>query len=229
MHDYTKNPDWMKNLMSNNAPETFNEKLLLIENTLNNKGNFTYSNTNYLFLEKIVESVTKKPFQEVFNKFYSKIDLPNIKIGVNEEGLEAYFGQTEKGSSKVSAWREYYGFDGGVYTNSKTLDTFLTKLYKDISILKPSTIAQMETWTKMEPMTIPIGSGVIYKYGYGVMKLTYNDQEYVGHPGGTLKYQSFVFYNAKKDISISVVSNCSGRYFNNIFFQELIPAILDEL
>jgi CubicO group peptidase (beta-lactamase class C family) len=78
-------------------------------------------------------------------------------------------------------------------------------------------------------MSIPIGSGEISEYGNGIMKLTYEGQEYVGHFGSTLKYQSMVFYNSANNISISVVTNCSGPYFNKVFFQELIPAILDEL
>ncbi|WP_456438744.1 serine hydrolase [Psychroserpens sp.] len=81
-----------------------------------------------------------------------------------------------------------------------------------------------------ESMTVPIeNNGIISEYGYGIMKLTYNEQEYIGHTGGSLKYQSMVFYNTEKNISISILTNCSGSYFNNVFFQELIPAILDEL
>ncbi len=55
------------------------------------------------------------------------------------------------------------------------------------------------------------------------------NKEYIGHFGSTLKYQSMVIYNPEKNISISIVTNCSGKYFNNVFFQELIPARLDEL
>ncbi|WP_456437750.1 serine hydrolase domain-containing protein [Psychroserpens sp.] len=230
LSDYTQNPNWMESLLNNNAPETFEEKVLLVENTTNNSGTFSYSNTNYLFLQKIVETITSESYDVVFNEFYESINLSNIKIGINENGLEAFFGQTEEASPNVSAWREYYGYDGGAYADSKTLDKFLTKLYRDKSILEPSTIEQMEEWISSEPMTVPIGNnGIISEYGYGIMKLTYNEQEYIGHFGSTLKYQSMVFYNTEKDISISIVTNCSGRHFNNVFFQELIPAILDEL
>ncbi len=229
LSDYTKNPDWMKSVMNNNAPKTFDEKVLLIEDTLKNSGSFSYSNTNYLFLQKIVETITNKPYEVFFNEFYKNIDLSNIKIGINENGLQSFFGQTDEACSDVSSWREYYGYDGGAYTDTKTLDKFLTKLYRDKSILKSSTISQMEEWIAMEPMTIPIGKGIISEYGYGIMKLTYNEQEYIGHFGSTLKYQSMVMYNPKRNISISIATNCSGRYFNNVFFQELIPAILDEL
>lgn len=229
LSDYTKNPDWMKSLMSDNAPKTFEEKVLLINDTLENSGSFSYNNTNYLFLQKIVETVTDQPYDVYFNNFYTSNNLSDIKMGIDENGLQAFFGQTEQASPDVSAWREYYGFDGGAFTDTKTLDSFLTKLYRDKSILESSTISEMEEWIEMESMTIPIGNGIISEYGNGIMKLTYNGDEYIGHFGGTLKYQSMVFYNLKKNISISVATNCSGRHFNNVFFQELIPAILDEL
>lgn len=229
LSDYTKNPDWMKSLMSDNAPKTFEEKVLLINDTLENSGSFSYNNTNYLFLQKIVETVTDQPYDVYFNNFYTSNNLSDIKMGIDENGLQAFFGQTEQASPDVSAWREYYGFDGGAFTDTKTLDSFLTKLYRDKSILESSTISEMEEWIEMESMTIPIGNGIVSEYGNGIMKLTYNGDEYIGHFGGTLKYQSMVFYNLKKNISISVATNCSGRHFNNVFFQELIPAILDEL
>ncbi len=33
LSDYTKNPDWMKSVMNNNAPKIFEEKVLFIEDT----------------------------------------------------------------------------------------------------------------------------------------------------------------------------------------------------
>jgi len=218
----------IKNLLNHTSGLSDYTKLLINDST-ENSGSFSYSNTNYLFLQKIVEIVTDEPYKLFFNNFYKNNNLSNIKMGIDENDLQAFFGQTEEGSSDVSAWREYYGYDGGAYTDTKTLDNFLTKLYRDKSILKSGTITQMEEWIAMEPMTIPIGNGIISEYGYGIMKLTYNKQKYIGHFGSTLKYQSMVFYNPEKNISISIVTNCSGRYFNNVFFQELIPAILDEL
>ena len=204
--------------------------MLLIENTTENSKSFLYKgNTNYLFLQKVVEIITKQSYEVAFNNFYSDNNLSNIKMGIDESGLQAFFGQTEQESSDVSSWREYYGFDGGAFAQTKVLDSFLTKLYRDKSILKSSTLAEMEQWTAMKPMTIPVGSGIISEYGNGIMKLSYNEQEYIGHFGSTLKYQSMVFFNSQKDIAISIATNCSGKHFNQIFFQELIPAILDEL
>lgn len=165
LSDYTKNPDWITRVMNGNAPKTFDEKVLLINDTTEISDSFSYSNTNYLFLQKIVESVTNESFEVFFNNFYKNNNLSNIKMGIDENGLQAFFGQTEEASPEVSVWREYYGFDGGAFTDTKTLNNFLTKLFRDKSILKPSTILEMEKWTAMEPMTVQIGSGIISEYG----------------------------------------------------------------
>ena len=229
LSDYTKNPEWIKAVMNANAPDIFGDKLKLVNDSLNNYGSFSYSNTNYLFLQKIVENLTGHTYEDYFNTFYSTNGFPGIKTGYDENGLQAFFGQNDQAVSNVSDWREHYGFDGGAYSDTKALDRFLIKLFKDKSILKPVTLSKMYDWINMESMSIPIGSGKISEYGNGIMKLTYEGQEYVGHFGSTLKYQSMVFYNSANNISISVVTNCSGPYFNKVFFQELIPAILDEL
>lgn len=230
LSDYTQNPSWIESVINHNAPETFEEKMLLVNDTLENTGSFSYCNTNYLLLQKVVETITGEPYNIAFNNFYSDNNLSEIKMGIDENGLQAFFGQTQQASSDVSDWREYNSFPGGAFTTTKTLDKFLTKLYRDESILNSSTISQMEEWMASEPMTVPIGNkGIISEYGNGIMKLKYNEQEYIGHTGSSLKYQSIVFYNLKKDISISILTNCSGRYFNNVFFQELIPEILEEL
>lgn len=229
LSDYTKNPDWITRVINKNAPKKFEEKILLINDTIKNSGVFSYCNTNFLFLEKIVETITGVSYEVAFNNFYSANNLSDIQMGINEDGLQAFFGQTEQARSDVSAWREYYGFDGGAFTDTKTLDDFLTKLFRDKSILKSSTLSEMEEWKEMGTMTIPIGSGKISEYGNGIMKLIYKEQEYIGHFGSTLKYQSLALYNSDKNISISIATNCSGKHFNNVFFQELIPVILDEL
>jgi CubicO group peptidase (beta-lactamase class C family) len=227
--DYTKNPGWMENLMDDNVPKTFEEKVSLIDETLENRGSFSYSNTNYIFLQKIVEILTDQPYDAYFNRFYASNGLSAIKMGIDETGLQAFFGQTDRESLDVSNWREHYGFDGGAFTDSKALDRFLTKLYRDKSLLEPKTIEEMNEWIEMDLMTIPIGNGIISAYGNGIMRLSYGGEAFIGHFGSTLKYQSMVFFNTKKNISISMVTNCSGRYYNNVFFQELIPAILDDL
>ncbi len=229
LSDYTKDPQWIENVMNDEPPKTFEKKLSMVDQVLIKKDTFSYSNTHYLILEKIVESITGKPFNKAFNDFYEELGLSGIELRTTAPGLQAFFAQTDKASSDVSHWEEHYGFDAGVYSTPGELSRFLKLLFTDRSVLDQNTLSQMKEWIPMQQMSIPVGAGIISAYGNGIMKLSYNGKVYIGHSGGTLKYQSFVFFNEDDDIAVSITTNCSGRYYNNIFFQELIPAILGEL
>lgn len=226
--DYTKHPEWGSAVVAGNAPKTFEEKIKYMGGGLNQSGSFVYSNSNYLFLEKVIESVDGQSYEKSFNDFYSGLGL-DISIGATPSGLQSFYGPTENASSDVSEWAEGYGFDGGAYTNSIELNNFLKKLFLEKSILSSGSLAILKEWVSMGTMTIPIGTGDIEEYGNGLMKLSYKADNYLGHFGGTLKYQSFVFYNPESNATISIMTNCSGQHYNNVFFQEIVPAVLDGL
>ncbi|MFK7750318.1 MAG: serine hydrolase domain-containing protein [Kordia sp.] len=228
--DYTQNPQWIQKVINGQAPKTFAEKLAFINTEQNHTNTFSYSNTNYVFLEEIVSKITKQSFKEAFNNFYKNLGFETIQIGETPENTIAFFAQDEKKSSDVSQWREHYGFDGGAFATTEEMNLFLHKMFVEKSILQQSSLHTMQTWISMQPMEIPIGkAGKIAAYGYGIMKLTYKNETYIGHSGGTLKYQSFLFYNEANNTAISFTTNCSGLHYNNVFFQEMIPVILDRL
>lgn len=227
LSDYSKHPTWIQRIIDEDPPINFEQKILLVDSSLSNTGTFSYSNTNYLFLEKAVESITNQPFHTVFDDFYSDLGLPNIKMGNANPNLQSFFAQTAESSQSAAKWKEHHGFAGSAYADPKELNRFLHKLLVAKTILADSAISLMKEWVTIQPAAIPIGAGSIGEYGNGLMKLQYHGQEYIGHYGDTLKYQSFVFFNEKTQTSISVTTNCSGQYYNNIFFQELIPKIID--
>ena len=226
--DYTKNPKWIESVTAGNAPKTFEEKLALIGGGTAPTRTFSYSNSNFVVLEKVVEALSGMSFEEAFNDFYQGLGLPTITMGSNQAELQAFYAETSSASANVSHWEEHYGFDGGAYATPAELEKFLQMLFISQSILSTNSISQMQDWIPMQP-SIPIGSSSISEYGLGIMKLEYEGKTYLGHFGGTLKYQSFVFFDDENKVGVSMVTNCSGRHYNNVFFQELVPAVLDEL
>ncbi|MEM9361958.1 MAG: serine hydrolase domain-containing protein [Bacteroidota bacterium] len=230
LHDFTKHPSWIQRVINDKTPRTFGEKIELVDNQLNPRGVFEYSNTNYLVLEKVVESITGTNFIKVFNDFYADHNLSEIQLGRPDKEIQGFFARELETVANVSGWREYYGYAGEAYTTSMGLYKFSKALFIENSILNQESMNQLKEWISMGSNSIPIGSkGKIMDYGNGSMRLFYDGKEYVGHSGGTLKYQSFLFVNEKEKTSINIVTNCSGRYYNNVFFQEVIPAILEEL
>ena len=171
--DYSKHPEWIEKVINENPPKDFDQKRLLIDSSLANTGTFSYSNTNYLFLEKVVESITNQPFNIAFDDFYQNVGLPEIKMGKSDPTLQSFFAQTAESSQSSSRWKEYHGFAGSAYSNPKELNRFLHKLLVAKTILSDSTITQMKKWIPIQPAPIPIGSGSIGEYGNGVMRLQY--------------------------------------------------------
>jgi CubicO group peptidase (beta-lactamase class C family) len=119
LSDYTKNPKWIQQVINAQAPMIFAEKLRLINTKQDYSGTFTYSNTNYTFLEEIIFRITDQSYYGIFNDFYKELGLETIQIGEIPAGAIAFFAQTDKKSSNVSNWREHYGFDGGAYATTK--------------------------------------------------------------------------------------------------------------
>jgi len=227
--DYTKHAQWGTTVINGEAPSTFEEKWSFVSNSAQDLGEFSYSNTNYLLLEKVVEAAVQKPYNEVFDGYFAALGVPGIRLSTLPEGLQAYYAANGQGSAEVSGWQEHYGFDGGAYASPTDLNTLLIKLFQKKSVLGKGTLAKMKQWVAMGDLEIPIGDGRLHQYGHGIMQLSYGKDTYIGHSGGTLKYQSFMFYNTNKNIAVSVLTNCSGQYYNNVFFQEVLPAILASL
>jgi D-alanyl-D-alanine carboxypeptidase len=223
--DYTKHPEWIRGVVEGKAAQSFEEKLKLVNLEVGNSGTFAYSNTNYLLLEKVIETLSGKNYRQAFNDFYAGHGLPEISLQ-EPEGLKGFFAQQEKQISDVSHWQEYYGYDGGAYATAEAMQSFLNKLFMEKTLLSAETLALMQSYLSMEPTTIPVGEGRIHQYGYGLMKLDYQGQQWVGHAGGTLKYQSFVFHQPETQTSVSLLTNCSGQYYNRVFYKELLPIIL---
>lgn len=228
--DYANNPEWLSFVVSGSAPKTFQEKLqsILKKNKIEIKttNSFSYSNTNYLVLEHVMEVLAAGDAVEAFNGFYKSHDL-NISIPREPLLLKAYFANAKNRVNEVSVLNEYYGFDGGAYSSPVELVKLLQKLFTSESVLSSETKNVMLDWRPMAPRTIAVGDGEITHYGLGVMKLQYRGNTLIGHMGGTLKYQCFAFYDAENDTAFVLITNGSGRYYNNGFFQELVPEILD--
>jgi D-alanyl-D-alanine carboxypeptidase len=223
--DYANNPNWLKLIGENNAPITFNEKIKLVNSTLNSPGSFSYSNSNYLLLEKIIENITNLKYQEAFNQYYHRLNL-DISLGRPDIKLQAFFATTDKNSNDVSMLKENYGYDGGAYTTPIELLTLFSMLINN-SILSQNSMSIMQSWGAISPYEISIGSGNITSYGAGLMRLIFKNKSYIGHMGGTLKYQSFAFFNPDNKSVIIMMTNSSGRHYNNAFFQALVPNVID--
>ena len=221
--DYTQNPAWLKGAGNGNAPATTREKIALIPSDNNYTfGQFRYSNSNYILLQQILEQVSDQPAQKIFNDFYASIGLPGITLDTGDVHGQAFYAQNAVSSQNVSAWQERYGFDGAAYATANDLVTVLKKVFIEKTVLQEGSLSAMTTWTTMGERPLRYGDVTIDRYGLGLMQFQLGDRTFVGHPGGTLKYQSFVFIEPATGTTIILLTNGAGQHYTKVFFSKIL-------
>jgi CubicO group peptidase (beta-lactamase class C family) len=221
--DYTQNPAWLEATLNGKAPATTREKIALIPSDNNyTLGQFRYSNSNYILLQQILEQVSGQPAQKIFNDFYVSIGLPGIRLDTGDMHGQAFHAQNALSSQNVSAWQEHYGFDGAAYASADDLVTLLKKVFIGKTILQEGSLTAMTTWTTMGDRPLRYGDVTIDRYGLGLMQFQLGDRTFVGHPGGTLKYQSFVFIEPATGTTIILLTNGAGQHYTKVFFSSIL-------
>jgi D-alanyl-D-alanine carboxypeptidase len=229
IQDYTRDKNWGTLVWKNQTPATFEERRQLIDKEFVAQNKFHYSNSNYLILEKIVEKVTNVSYHVAFNQFYQDHGLDTIRMMIGKDDTQAFFAQDKGVANDITKTQEVYGYAGDAQASAIDLARFIDKLFIQKSILKETSLALLQNWISMKPTIIPVGKGKLHKYGLGIMQLEFGKDNYIGHSGGTLKYQSFLFYRPEDNLIITAITNCSGQHYNKTFVQEIIPAILKRI
>jgi D-alanyl-D-alanine carboxypeptidase len=221
--DYTQNPAWFEGARNGHAPATTREKIALIP-TDNNYifGQFRYSNSNYILLQQILEHVIGQAAQKTFNDFYVSLGLPGITLDTGDVHGQAFNAQDILSSQNVSEMQEHFGFDGGAYASANDLAAVLKKVFIEKTILQEESMTAMTTWTTMGDRPLRYGDVIIDRYGLGLMQFQLGDRIFVGHPGGTLKYQSFVFIEPATGTTLVLLTNGAGQHYTKVFFLSIL-------
>jgi len=215
--------------MAAHPPQSLDDKLHLIPppDTSFRLGKFSYSNTNYVILQKIIEKVSGRQSSDVFNDFCTRYGLANTTLTRPAGTQQAYFSKVKDQTADVSAWEENYGFEGGAYSTVDDLAKLLKLVFIDKKIITDTSLTQMMQWTDMDKFKVNFGYGQSNNYGLGLAQLKVKDHLFIGHSGGSLKYQSFVFIEPATNKEIILLTNCSGQNYNNVFFINLIGQLMD--
>ena len=228
--DYIQNPDWIKMAMAALPPKNTTEKVKLIAapDSTFKLGRFSYSSSNFVILEMILESITHHKATDIFNAFYAQLGLTHTSFNKPTTGNQAFFAQTVDGVSNVSAWEEDYGFEGGAYSTTEDLSKLMQLIFIDKTVINSKSLANMQTWTDTDKFKLNYGNGKITHYGLGLMKYELGGRTFIGHPGSTLKYQSFAFIEPATGIQVILLTNCSGKHYNHAVLIEIIDQIISQ-
>lgn len=176
---------------------------------------FSYSNTNYLLLGMIIETISGKPYYEAIReRFLDPLALTSFNIPPYEpfpqpvahlwldldddnilDDAHIYF-------SDWPSWYSAAGPAGAYFASPAHLARWMYLLMRG-DLLAPATMAQMKT-----TVTTPFNGGT--RYGLGVMERNIGGLKGYGH-GGDAGYSASAWYFPDKDISISVLNNDGSK------------------
>jgi CubicO group peptidase (beta-lactamase class C family) len=177
-----------------------------------------YSNSGYYLLSRILEKVTKKPYNVLLKEnITSKADMKNT-FSVLDNPTNV-FRSYEKEDGK---WKEKEDFDfhnciglGDIVSTPNDLNIFINALFNNKFLKK-------ETLDKMKPKP-----GSKLDFGLGIMAVPFYNQVSFGHGGDTAGSHSIAAYSTKEDYSISMVINGEEYPHNNISIG-ILSIIYDE-
>jgi D-alanyl-D-alanine carboxypeptidase len=167
-----------------------------------------YSDTNYQLLGMIIEAVTGKPLERVYDAFFFRsLGLEHTWLaGYSEPRVEPPAAPADVFAGDLSIARVRsngaYWADGGIISTAEEAVLFL-KALKEGRIIRSDTLERMHTWRPL--------SNLPFQYGYGT---TYVDFSFINpgtHPppvwGHSGSPGSFLYYSEDLDLYMAGTVN----------------------
>jgi len=192
---------------------------------------WTYSNTDYILLGRIIEQATGQSWREILReRIIEKLNLENTLLP--EPGDLSIPGNYAHGYMDLGAGLvDVTGVDpsmadaaGGsaLVTTTTDLTRFLDAVLAGEFFQNTGTLAEMLSFVDVPEGSTPI-SGLI-GYGLAMMKSSFPGSiEMIGHSGDTAGFSAFAFHLPAEGITIS--GEINGWNPSGILFRVLLPAL----
>jgi D-alanyl-D-alanine carboxypeptidase len=175
---------------------------------------YQYCNTNIVLLGLLLEKVTgKSAHQVIYDKILIPLQLHNT-----------YWGSTYFLTSPYCRGYNYYAL--GVQTDVTNWNPSYTYTAGQMV----STIHDMKKWAKLNAEGILLSEEMkaerfsFAPEGYGFCLMQVNEN-WIGHEGIIMGYNSEVFYNAAKKTTLVIYSNSNDNLPANALMAKLIPLL----
>lgn len=171
-----------------------------------------YSNTGYVLLATIVESVSRKPF-EVFLKerIFEPVGMTNTSVYKFVDGQDPkmplrVFGFSEENGERILHDSHFLNFaqgDGGVYSTLEDLLRWDRILHTD-ELVTAATLDRIFTAGKLN-------NGEALEYGFGwFLDNTNPRNEIVYHGGGWVGFGTYIYRDISRESCFIVLTNNSN-------------------
>jgi D-alanyl-D-alanine carboxypeptidase len=172
-----------------------------------------YSNTNYILLGMVIESVEGRPFYEVFeDKIFKPLQLEMTQFaasdpvpdGIVRGYIDLYSKLELTNATYYSGW-DYFSADGGLISNAHDLNIFLTNLFQG-NILSDASLQEMMDW---QSTTEQDNEEFVIQFGLGIFRIETDYGPAYLHSGDAIGYFASMVYfpNQKTTITWAVNAN----------------------
>lgn len=193
---------------------------------------WAYSNTNYMLLGMIIETVSGKPYYQVVReRFLDPLDLASFVLPPHEPVLPPASdvwvditgdGVTDNAGDLIYNWNSFNYVAGaaGLYFSTAGDLARWIRAVLSAGIISDSTLNEAKETVASQP------AGV--RYGLGIMERKFLNNLAYGH-GGDLGYCANAWYFPEKDVSITVLNNDAKKNSWQIapVVQVLLKACID--
>lgn len=164
---------------------------------------YEYSNTNTVLLGLLIEKITGKPASQfIKEKIIAPLHLDNTCFGGPYFPSTPYsHGYTlgENGLLDATNWNPSWGYTAGAMISN------LEDMKKWAVLLANGTLLS----ENMKTERFNFGS---HNYGFCVESINYKNDHWIGHPGTIPGYNTQVWYNPAKKITIIINSNTDDNF-----------------
>ncbi len=194
---------------------------------------YEYSNTNYLLLSLILESISGLSFEEVYQQqVFDPLGLASAyyseDIIIPDGAVKGYVDIYDNGSfiEAEFLYKDELGIggDGGVAINAYHLAVFLENLVNP-NFISAQAQAQMTNW-------FPIPDDYVWdeygqtENGYGLERFNTKYAAAIGHTGGIDGFSTYGFYFPEQDMTYILLCN-SQAVANGDLQASLFDGVLD--
>lgn len=191
---------------------------------------YFYSNTNYLLLGMLLERVSGKSLEQVYQEeLFDPLGLTSAYFGKGEpipsdavKGYADIYGNGRYVESEFLYKDELKTADGGIAANAYDVGIFLEKLMKG-QLLSEESMAELTNWFELPEPWVYEELGHTQN-GYGIEYFNTPYGYAVGHTGSIFGFYSLGFYFPETDRSFVLLTN-SATYDNtpktNIYHEVL--------
>ena len=178
---------------------------------------YSYSSYGWNLISVAIENITDEPFlaymhQQVFEPLDMKNTVPDINSQIIFERT-AFYVHSDDGTIRNAPYvdNSYKWAGGGFLSTTEDLAKF-GNAFLDTEYLTVETIEEMQAPQQTS-------DGETTDYGLGWRTYHWNDQEWLGHSGGSVGGTTIFILSEEEDMVVAMAANLSGVNYDNLHFK----------